>query len=429
MSRQLRNLFASMEEQDINETDIVVSPDETLEEEVAEVAESSSEVEEIADTQDELEDIQEGLEAIAISLESAIADGGLDSQAATFMQLAVDSYTTRLGMGASAVVPSMESFGGASGRVAATTISLEGIKETIEKIWQAIKNAVAKAIEAVKNFFAKIFGGVEKLKTRSKALREQLSKGDVKKGKIKVTSANALKYQGKVDGASVVTGLTNLASVGNVVMNELVTGAKTYYDRAQSQVLNSESLKSTQENWVEEKISKISSDWDTVASKVTKTTKAMSGDAVFKSEGGSTNGIERGNAMAVPNLVKNFFGKDIAEGQEVDAPDAGTLGKILDQVDAVIDTMEKKSSTLEALNKARTDAVAQSDKFVATIKSGKVDGVVKSAKVSLALRSVNRDLTRPVTQYTSHAFSVVRAALAYVDRAIGGGSDKKDEKK
>ena len=170
MSTSLKSLFISMEDDELFDTELVVSPDDTVEQEIAETAEAYAESEQGSDDVTELGDISEGLESIVASMEAAMEDGGLSPQAALFMQHAVNGYTRRLGLDAASITPSMESFGGASGQAAATTISMEGVGETLKKIWVAIKNAVSKAIQAVRNFFAKIFGGVAKLKQRSDCL-------------------------------------------------------------------------------------------------------------------------------------------------------------------------------------------------------------------------------------------------------------------
>ena len=127
----LKQLFISMEDEATNETELVVSADDTLEIEIAEAGEAEGEFEEQGDNVEELGDISEGLEGILVSMESAMQDGGLNPQAALFMQHAVQAHVGRLGLEASDVTPSMESFGGASGQAAATTISMEGIGETL----------------------------------------------------------------------------------------------------------------------------------------------------------------------------------------------------------------------------------------------------------------------------------------------------------
>ena len=118
--------------------------DDTVEGEMLEVQEAASDVQLDEEAVEELEEAAEGLEAIALSLESEMANGGLDPQAAQFAAHAIDAHTKRLGV-SSSIVPSMESFGGASGKLQGTQVSLEGLKDILAKIWakdEIIRNKI-----------------------------------------------------------------------------------------------------------------------------------------------------------------------------------------------------------------------------------------------------------------------------------------------
>jgi hypothetical protein len=416
MSKSLKNLFISMEEEgnDVNQTTLEVSADNTMEEEVAEVTEAGIEVIEAEDDVEELYEIAEGLESIVASLESAIEDGGLDTQAAVFMQHAVDGYTTRVGMEATAIVPSLESFGGASGKAAATTISLEGIKETIKKIWQAIKNAIAKAIAAVKNFFAKIFGGVKKLKERSKALRSEVKKLGNKKvktdAKLKVPGANTLRFNKKVDAKSIATGMDKLVQA--LEKKELTQSAITYYDQIATVLDKGEELAKDGE---EKFMAALAKGKESIASmKSVISLGLMSGDATLEVVKTSEEGIE---TVGIPTLTKGKGG-DIEEGKEESVPKADELEAILRGVDKVIKAIESKDGIVKNIITARDRAIKAGDKLAQKAADGKIDRYIKGAKVQVAMRMAARDAVRPVTQLSQHGFSVARAGLAYVDRAI-----------
>lgn len=413
MSKSLRTLFVSVEdENDINETTLEVSSDNTMEEEVAEVTEAGIEVIEAEDDVEELHEIAEGLESIVASLEAAVEDGGLDAQAAIFMQHAVNGYTRRVGLEAETIVPSLESFGGASGKAAATTISVEGVKETIQRVWQAIKNAVAKAITAAKNFFAKIFGGVKKLRERHGALSKTVNdlSGKKAEGKIKVAAANTLRYNGKVDASSVATGLKNTAEVGDKVFNKLTAGAASFYSNAAQKIANKDALEKSDQNALEALLTEANAKFVVASKEITSYTKAMAGDASFKSEG-------KESSSMIPTLKKGVIGSNVNEGIEIDVPSQSDLKSMLDSLDTIIKLMENKKSTVESLSTAREETVKKTETFVKMVSTGKFDEKLTNAKVSWALRSVNSDLTRPINSFVSYAFTVVRAGLAYVDRA------------
>ncbi len=420
MSKSLKNLFISMEEEgnDINQTTLEVSADNTMEEEVANVTEAGIEVIEAEDDVEELHEIAEGLESIVASLESAVEEGGLDSQAAVFMQHAVDGYTKRVGLEATAIVPSLESFGGASGKAAATTISLEGIKETIQKVWQAIKNAVVKAIAAVKNFFAKIFGGVKKLRSRLAALQKAVDGlGDKKAGgKIKVPSANALRLNGKADGKAIATGLKNTAEMGTIVYDRVTKGASSFYSNVAAKITNAEAIKASKEAGFEAALTEASKPFTNVAKEIVSYGKPMSGDAAFKS--GSKEAAGEETSLVIPELKRGVLGKDVAEGLEIDVPSQSELKEMLGSMDSILKLMESKKSTIEGLASAREAAKDKSESFVKMVSTGKFDEFVTNAKVSMALRWANKDVTKPVTSYSSYSFAVVRAGLALVDRSV-----------
>lgn len=430
MSSSLRSLFISMEDDTLNETDLVVSPDETVEQEIADTADSFAESEQASGDADELGEISEGLESICVSMEAAMQDGGLSPQAAIFMQHAVQGYTRRLGVPASAVTPSLESFGGASGQAAATTISMEGVKETLKKIWLAIKNAVSKAIQAVKNFFAKIFGGIAKLKTRADALEKAIGELAADgKGKMKVPNANTLRFKGKADIGSIIKGLAQTKTQGDQVYGEVINMAQGFYKMAVDKVLNRSELNDGAEAEVKAELGKAQEPLHTVYSKITNVGNVCSGDAVFKVT--ATIDAEHGakSGVSVPSLVKGYGFKAIDDsGTEIDVPKKAELQSVVAGAKALITQMEGKKASLEGLGKAREEALKATERKVDGWASKMKEGA-KQALAGLIMRKVNMDVTRPVNQFYSHQFNVVRAALALADRGVAaskkGGDDKK----
>ena len=414
----IKNLFASLESTDLNDSDVVVTADDTLEEEVFQVTDGAQEVEETTNDVEELEEVAEGLESICVSLEAAIADGGLDPVAARFMHHAVGAYTNRLGLESTDVAASLESFGGASSRAGATTVSLETIKETLQKVWQAIKNAVMKAIAAVKNFFAKIFGGVKKLKERSAALKKSVGELGSKKakGKIKVPSANSLRFNGKADIKSIETGLANTVTVGKMVTDSMMSGAKVFYSQAAQAITNAQANKEGAESLLQAKLTESRKAFHDTATTITTSSKAMSGDSVYRYESREAVGEE--DTKSIPSLKKNAVGKDIAENFEIDAPEASDLNTVLGHVDNILAILDSKKANFDALTKAREEAVSASEKFVGVVASGKIKEGFTNARVSMALRSVNSDLSKPISSFFNFGFNTVRAALALVDRGV-----------
>ncbi len=415
----LKQLFISMEDEATNETELVVSADDTLEIEIADAAEAEGEVEEQGDNVEELGEISEGLESILISMESAMQDGGLNPQAALFMQHAVQAHVGRLGLEASDVTPSMESFGGASGQAAATTISMEGIGETLKKIWLAIKNAVSKAIQAIKNFFSKIFGGVSKLKTRSDALKKAVSDLTEEKGdKIKVPNANTLRYKGRADTSSVIAGLEATHKIAGEHMENLSKAAAEFYAVRVPRLLERAETNDFAKSILENELLDASKQFTDVAQKTVSVTSPMSGDAVMRMEDSSS--VEKGTDgnLKAPKLVKGYAFKALDDsGTEVAAPSKAEMQKILGACDKMIAQLEEKKKSLEKLTEAREKAMKESEKKVEGW-TKKIKESAKQAAASMIMRKANLDLGRGVNAIYSHEFNVVRAALALVDRGV-----------
>lgn len=426
----LKQLFISMEDEATNQTELVVATDDTIEVEITEANEAEGVFEEQSDNVEELGEISEGLESILISMESAMQDGGLNPQAALYMQHAVQAHVGRLGLEASDVTPSMESFGGASGQAAATTISMEGIGETLKKIWLAIKNAVSKAIQAIKNFFSKIFGGLSKLKNRAEALKKSIKEIKEENGdKIKVPNANTLRFKGKVDASSIIAGLNATHTVAGEVTKGLGEAAEVYYNVRVPRLLERAETNEFANDALKEALAEATEGVEGVVQKITSTSAPMSGDAVVRAE--VTKSMEKGtdSNVTAPKLVKGYGFKALDDaGTEIDAPSKADLVKMIDGSLKLIAQMEDKKKTLEKLTAAREKALKATETKVEGW-TKKIKEAGRQAAASMIMRKANFDLGRCVNQVYSHEFAVVRATLALVDRSIAahksGGKKKK----
>ena len=169
---------------------VIADPD-TLEADVAVIGEAEADVQTGVDAVAELDDVQQGLEALCVAIEATIPEGGLTPQAAGMMRIAYESYSNRLGE--ESTIPSMESFGGQTSRLEQTTISLESIRETLTKVWEAIKAILVRVRDAIVSFFKQLVSGAEKLRVRAKAVKEASAKtsGDAKEKEIELGSTAA----------------------------------------------------------------------------------------------------------------------------------------------------------------------------------------------------------------------------------------------
>lgn len=171
-------VFAMEDDQVI--TDEVVENTGEIEAGAAEVVQQAGEVEEL---QAAIEDAEEGAETLGqiegVLEESAESGEGVDETAAEIAEVAVESIRARLGIRGGNTFPAMESFGSSNSRLSATKIALEGVKETIIRIWEAIKQAVIRLWEKVKSFVIGLFKNnaqmskhLEKLLDRAKNMPE-----------------------------------------------------------------------------------------------------------------------------------------------------------------------------------------------------------------------------------------------------------------
>lgn len=170
----------SMEDFEENIEEVIedaAAPADPVAEEVASVEEESEELDNLADDIDETADVAESLEAIVVTVESTLADGGLTVREAAFADAAMQQACKRLRVAAPSM-PGLESFGGTSERASATRISLEGFKDTLVKMWEAIKRALRGMMAKLKDFWSSITSSAGKLRKRAIALGQSVGDAD-----------------------------------------------------------------------------------------------------------------------------------------------------------------------------------------------------------------------------------------------------------
>ena len=170
----------SVEEQEINielniESDEDGVPLDTTaapEAQILDAQEDETELDDTAGAQEELEEAHEALEALAISIESYKATGGLTQQIAEEKYQQLDLITRKWGSLRSSC-PSVESFGLESSQLDAT-ISLENtVIDAIKKFWQTIVDTVSKWANDFRAWVTKILNVGTRLKKRAEAMKKQ----------------------------------------------------------------------------------------------------------------------------------------------------------------------------------------------------------------------------------------------------------------
>jgi len=174
MSSRLRQtLLLSLEDEASVEVPVVETGADSLEGELAGVIAADQEVVDSDQAVEDLTDVQATLESLAITVEQSLADGGLTPREAALVEQVYQASAGRVGL--KSKVPSMESFGGSSDRERATRVTLEGFKESVQRIWQAILNVLKKWWIQIDKFFYKVFNAAPKLMGRANALAKAAS--------------------------------------------------------------------------------------------------------------------------------------------------------------------------------------------------------------------------------------------------------------
>lgn len=421
-SRLFRSAFSQEDNQPTIEQIDPLKAELALESAAVEIGEAGYEVQMAELQQEELEHAHASLESIAFSLESLLAkdERGLDRVSAEGYQHAVSAI---LGDSLPNPVASLESFGGESECAEATTISLEGMKETLAKIWEGIKRSIQNAMRATADFFAKLFGGVDKLQDRIKAMQDDVSAkmkdGSKASGKFKVPGTNAVHLGGKVDAKVLEDG-------SRVVMDNVAGGADALQEAAVDYYKGLADFYAKKP----EDTDKLEDEHKKAADKISKiklTTGELPGGKQFEVESKTKGDME---TVGVPKLV-DFPGKKNAPTDlEVDVFDLKWIEKMLKEAEKFTAELAKKKSRREALKSAREETVKAAEKFVgdADKLSEKAAEKWTQTKMNWAMKSANKDFSSTIARVDGYVFSYVRAMLAVLNAALGkyGETSKED---
>lgn len=314
--------------------------------ELLEVNEVASEIDQTHEAIEEAQESSEQLEEVAAGLESMIVAGrGLSADSAMFAHQASSFATRKFGL--AAPMPSMESFStGASGQFAQTKASLEGIKETIQKIWNWIKAQFAKLRAHMKDFWLKTFDGAARLKKRAEAMMKKAEgvSGSAKETQVTVSGdlVGKLHVGGKL--GDIAAQLAEFKTVTDALLGkvteEMVKGAEECSD-----AIKAISFDST------DKLNEGIGKYLVGRAKVSNAGKQVAGHdasgekahAWVKGEGMT---VGRTNELLGGSAVYFFASASTATGIEGLKADAKTSGKVLGVAEKAPETKETKVTTL-----------------------------------------------------------------------------------
>ena len=147
--------------------DEVSAPVADVAEAAAEVAEEEEALADLTTDADQTENLQGAVEVATDGGEEAMS-----AESAAWVRLALHQITGKYGI-TSDVMPSLEAFGGTSGRRAATRATLEGISDFLKKIWNAIKAQIQKVWAYMKNWYLKVLDAAPRLKKKAEAVSKR----------------------------------------------------------------------------------------------------------------------------------------------------------------------------------------------------------------------------------------------------------------
>ena len=207
--------FFALENEDLE----LVDGDELSAQDVIEAADAeqeaeveAAEVDELATAIEDAEVAADNLEEVADVLEDGVEKGeGVSEETAQAAEIAVEACLNMLGTShrESSIMPSLESWGSGHSRLSATKIALEGVTDTVKKIWERIVKFVKDIWQKVSDFFVKFFDNTDRLiKNATKLKQEIAGKKDYKVKEKEIDNKGASKNfnagQGNADGKTVI---------------------------------------------------------------------------------------------------------------------------------------------------------------------------------------------------------------------------------
>ena len=400
----LKDYYLSLEEKEETEEFEEVEEGEDVEfddEEELEVAEEQYDY--YATVHEELFATFEGLEEVVDSIELTLEHGGLDPVAAQFAHLAVNSYTSRMGIPSNDIMPALESFGGDSGRHSATTVSVEEAKGRLSKIWEAIKKAWETVWNSVKTFFARWFTALGRVDAYAKKVDANIkaTKGKSLKKDSTVAIPGILKFDGGFEIGKVEKGMVNLQDSIKVLDSTYIPACKDVYKKVANDILNTDPK-------------------EEIASSESKTGWFSRGGKTFKAMNYTLPG-----------------GKSLV-GAEGDIPVfKGTGGK--DQSEKGANKISSSEVNMERFHRAATTLINSAkaiknsaDDFQkeSEVQKNKVDGFFKKVKeevnykkAQFKARAFQRNVMSPVVKVASHTYKVSKGLLVVVNKVASQYGD------
>lgn len=416
----------------------------TPEADEVELNEAADEVDGDSEAIDDLQDASEALESIYLSMESAQRNGGLTREAAVFAGHAVQAAMRKFNVSSEEVGISLESF--SDNKARATTVSMEGIREALEAIWDKIVSVFQAMMKKIADFWNKYLAAAPRIKRRAEGLRKKARNvtGTQKEKTIATGLFRQLNVAGEVPKAANMPGY--IKSVRGVFSKNASTDD---LDAFAKKVFSKENLASREwvssVNELRNAVTAVQSTYGITTSR----TVTIAGDNVTL----KTSGSLPGNALLVCDRVKGYndansgdgptafaaeirsvkWGvyadkhdlktKDTDKDKKFETLSASTVEAICDEV---IESMElviqQKTQTSRKENRVKLIKKAGDD-FVNDAASDNEDGTKSqqesdAAKVMSAVIDFSKTMEAGDTQVLRYNFNLAKASLAWCARSL-----------
>lgn len=413
---------------------------DSLETDMLETQELGAGVDEQLGAIDSASDDAQTLGDIADVMEESAENGGMDETSARVAEVAVESIYRRLGVAKKTALPAMESFGDKASRLTATRVAIEGITDTLKKVWEAIKAAFVRMGDWIRDFYAKLDIVNKKLGERAtKALTaaDKIDSGaKPKETEIKAGSfaAALCDGNGKVEAAKVVAGIMNYQhnfESEKGAVHEMINFVHDCKDLT-SLVKSKESFEKIETPSFTFAGAKEASDRKVAEGMRALVSEEFPGNqaliyTVPKATG--TTGADGCALVGKMNISKGAFNLK-ATKQEIATVDTLTGPYMVNVATSVLKMSEAITKHKGFLDKLQTEYKAilgEISKAATVAKEDDKEASARAKSVQGMLRGLNKLNAQVSTTLESMAISSGKAALDYVEKSLGQYSAAKAE--
>lgn len=438
----MRNKFlnVALENEELENEMDAVEVDAEVTEGVNEIVEEQGEIEELNDGVDSAVSDLDTLEQIEGKMEESVESGeGISEDAAEIAEIAIESIGRRLGIPMN-VMPAMESFGSSSSRKRATQIALEGIGDTIKKIWTYIRDGFKRMWTSIKDFFGRFFENSEKVRKQAEALRKTANERagwNVKEKDVKVgaSTATLLSVKGKYTKANLEVlqknheGITNQLVNLNDVLGQTVSSLNEYIKLAKDGKATRDKLDTTMAEQTAT-ISKMMSD------KISITTSKPNSKGSTISVGPFVGGDMIDFTINKKNDAVTGVSLTTVEGEKNSSDNlpgvkSEEIAAICDQIISLTKTTEEFKKAQSGIKKLNEDFIGLADqavKFAETVAgtAKDADEVVKAINlVRSPVTQLSNFSTRMITMTPAWNVKLAKGMLSYASACLKNLEEKK----